>query len=294
MHRLFLRWRTVAIVAPLAVAALPLLATEAAPISRATCSFEIASLTPSSVVAGSGQFDLDVALTSAASQQATVLFDGELVSTSSPSNTVLRATIPGELLETPRTLDVVVACGSGNETPAAVFTVEGGGPTVDNIVPSSIVAGRAGFILTVNGAGFSENSAITWNGTPLDTTYADDPTKLYALVSSELIADRFPTPTIDIAVISVGEGTQPAAAAPGAVFTILRSSSDVDCGGEAEVLDALFLMRYLAGLQEESACSTNADLSRDGLTTLADVMHIRLELAGLLPEPGPLASTTQP
>ncbi len=292
------RWRRLAVLAPAAAAlVLPRTTNQGAqPAFAADCSYEIASLSPDSMVAGSGQFTLDVHLTSAASAESTpfVLFDGEFVPTD-PSNDgmVLEATIPGELLVDARSLEVTVRCSASLFTSPAAFTVAEGGSTVGSLLPSEAVAGSSWFILTVKGAGFSENTAITWDGTPLDTTY-EDPFTLLAIVGPDLIATRTPDATAEVSVMALdseGGGSSLVAAVP---FTILRSSSDVDCNGEAESADALILLRGLAGfVTDPSACSTNADGSRDNLTTIADVTHVRQELAGILTG-GPLASATQP
>lgn len=292
------RWRRMAVLAPAAAAlVLPLTTNPGArPAAAAACNYAIASLSPDTIVAGSGQFALDVHLTSAAAAQSTpfVLFDGEFVPTDpSDDGMVLEATIPGELLEDARTLDVTVQCSIGLFTAAAPFEVTAGGPTVANLLPSEAVAGSSWFILTVEGSGFSENSAITWNGTPLDTTY-EDPFTLLAIIGPDLIATRIPDATAEVSVIVLESGSEEPALAAAVPFVILRSSSDVDCNGEAESADALYLMRSLAGLSTApSNCPTNADNSRDNLTSISDVTHVRQELAGILTG-GPLASATQP
>jgi len=42
---------------------------------------------------------------------------------------------------------------------------------VDELSPNAAIAGGSGFLLTVNGSGFSMNSAVYWNSTPLITRF---------------------------------------------------------------------------------------------------------------------------
>lgn len=301
MRNSLFRWRRLAVLLPVAGLLVPaalLSQPSAPPVRAASCPYTITGLSETSMVTGSGQFVLDVTLSSAipGGSSPVVLFDGEFLPTDPDDPGMsLAAIVPGELLETARTLSVVVQCGDGDFTNAVSFEVIEGGPAVLGLLPDSAVAGSSWFILTVEGVGFSENSAITWNGTPLDTTYSDDPTKLIAAVPPSFVANRLPIATAEVGVITVGgtSGTEPASV-PAVTFTILRSSSDVDCSGEADAGDALALLRAMAGLPTgPGACSLNADRSRDDLVNLADVMHVRQELAGVLPG-GPVASLTQP
>jgi hypothetical protein len=61
-------------------------------------------------------------------------------------------------------------------------------PTLASISPSSAPEGGSDFTLTVNGTGFTNTSAVTWNHTPRTTTYIS-PTQLTAAISSDDIAE---------------------------------------------------------------------------------------------------------
>ncbi len=65
-----------------------------------------------------------------------------------------------------------LACGGYNSkstatTPAAAGTM----PTVSQLAPSSMTAGSASFVLTVNGTNFAANAVINWNGAAQSTTH---------------------------------------------------------------------------------------------------------------------------
>lgn len=68
-----------------------------------------------------------------------------------------------------------------------------------------------------------------------------------------------------------------------ATLTVLRSSSDIDCDGVPHPIDALHLMRVIAGLDLAAKnCSQDADKSGSPVPDIADVTWIRQEVAGLL------------
>ncbi len=56
--------------------------------------------------------------------------------------------------------------GSKNTTPPA----PGVKPAITALVPSSVNANSAGFVLTVNGNSFNSNAEVKWNGTSQNTT----------------------------------------------------------------------------------------------------------------------------
>jgi hypothetical protein len=60
------------------------------------------------------------------------------------------------------------------------------GPLLLNLNPSSVTAGNAGFVLTVNGSNFLPGARILWNGTPLATVFGSS-TQLTAPVPASLL-----------------------------------------------------------------------------------------------------------
>jgi hypothetical protein len=113
---------------------------------------------------------------------------------------------------------------NGGNTRAAtspVVTVQPGGtpgPSIASLSPSSVVAGSAAFSLTVNGAGFTSQSVVRWNGSDRTTTFVGA-TKLVASITA---ADVVAAGTVPITVFATA-GTSPSV--PFTVATPPSSSS---------------------------------------------------------------------
>ena len=61
-------------------------------------------------------------------------------------------------------------------------------PTLHSVAPNVMSRNIAGFQLTLNGQGFTEASAVNWNGSALPTTYVDS-TVLTAIVPATNLAN---------------------------------------------------------------------------------------------------------
>jgi hypothetical protein len=57
---------------------------------------------------------------------------------------------------------------------------------MSQIVPNTATAGTAGFMLTVNGSGFSSNSVVYWNSMPLSTTFISGNQLIAGVPASEV------------------------------------------------------------------------------------------------------------
>jgi hypothetical protein len=83
---------------------------------------------------------------------------------------------------------------------------DGGGfnppPVTTGLVPASVVAGTAGFDLTVNGNGFVSSSLVLWNGTERPTTFVSSTQLTAALAAADLAA----TGTAEVTVVSPAPG----------------------------------------------------------------------------------------
>jgi hypothetical protein len=80
---------------------------------------------------------------------------------------------------------VALGCGCGSMHNYNTMT----GPPVQmsQIVPNSVSAGTAGFMLTVNGSGFSGNSVVFWNSATLGTRFISG-NQLIAVVPQSEVA----------------------------------------------------------------------------------------------------------
>jgi hypothetical protein len=79
---------------------------------------------------------------------------------------------------------VSLGCGySSNYNPAM-----GGasGPAVTTIMPNTLMAGSAGFTLTVNGSNFGTDAVVYWNGTAHATTYVTGAQVITAIASQDV------------------------------------------------------------------------------------------------------------
>ena len=91
----------------------------------------------------------------------------------------------------PRTASIVItdnASGSpqiisltGNGTAAAAP------PAITSLSPSTITAGSAGFVLTINGSAFATGATVLWNGSTVPNTFVSA-TQMTASIGSSLIA----------------------------------------------------------------------------------------------------------
>ncbi len=91
------------------------------------------------------------------------------------------------------------------------------------------------------------------------------------------------TATLDPAVTpepsATPTATQPA---PTATATRPRPNGDVDCNGQANSIDAVYVLQYGAGMLGNLACRHNGDLSGDGRINSVDSALILQFTAGLL------------
>jgi hypothetical protein len=142
----------------------------------------LTSLSPSTVVAGSGAFTLTVNGTGFTSG-ATVAWAGSARTTTFVSPTQLTAAISASDVANAATVSVDVAQNSVRSANQLTFTVSAVVPTITSLSPTTAVAGSAGFNLTVNGTGFTNLASVTFNGSARTTTFVS-PTQLTAAITS--------------------------------------------------------------------------------------------------------------
>ncbi len=159
----------------------------------------ITNLSPSSIPAGSAQFNLVVTVANLPVGAHTVYWNGDTPLTTSDVNSgQVQAVVTPDLVALPGTATVVVQTISGNplNTPAVTFTIAG--PNVTSLQPASVIAGSAGFTLTVNGSGFIETygeltgtPVVNFGGTSssaVPTTFIGN-TQLQAAIPAALVAN---------------------------------------------------------------------------------------------------------
>jgi len=98
-------------------------------------------------------------------------------------------------------------------------------PSVSSISPTSLSAGAPGFLLTVNGNNFRQNSMVGWNGTVRTTTFVSGHQLIAAIAASDVAMPG----TAKVSVSSPPEVSP-------TTFTTASSSSGgesvhIDCAG---------------------------------------------------------------
>lgn len=133
-----------------------------------------------------------------------------------------------------------ITAAAGGVSGHATITVNNPAPTLTTISPDSAAVGASGFALTAIGSGFARDSKITWNGTPLTTTYVNA-TELTASVPS---TDLLVAASIPVTVTSPTPGggtsnplsfTVASGVTPAPVITALAPDT-VSAGGAAFTL----------------------------------------------------------
>ena len=145
----------------------------------------LTNLQPNSAVAGGPAFLLTVngaGFTNATS----ITWNGATQTTNFVNSGQLTTMIPTTLIAAAGTANVTVA-QSGQTSPSPlVFTINA--PfSLTNLQPNTAVAGDPAFLLTVNGAGFTNSTSITWNGATQATTFVNSG-QLTTMIPATLIA----------------------------------------------------------------------------------------------------------
>lgn len=137
-------------------------------------SFNLTSLNPYTVTAGSAAFTLTATGVGFANGDSITL-NGTAITTTFDSATQLHATVPATSVATPATLQVAVQDASKNTTNSLPFIVTGGTagtpPTLTSLNPNTSYNNVASVNLAANGTGFVNGSVIVWNGSAMQTTF---------------------------------------------------------------------------------------------------------------------------
>ncbi|MEO7902573.1 MAG: choice-of-anchor tandem repeat GloVer-containing protein [Capsulimonas sp.] len=138
---------------------------------------------PSTVQAGHTSFNLSIVGTGFTSSTK-AFWNGTLLTTYFISSGQIVATVPAAFVAAPTTATITVTPTTPATTPIS-FPVTAA-PVFTGMTPSTTTAGHADFTLTAIGTGFVVGAQITWNGTPLTTTYVS-PTNLTATIPAALV-----------------------------------------------------------------------------------------------------------
>ncbi len=159
-------------------------------------------------------------------------------------------------------LDIRLDCGTLGDAPAAL-----------RLEPSSVKAGQGKPVrVVVTGGGFTSNSSAIVDGVARSGVATSNNTYEFILSASEV--QTVGTITIEVETPGAGRSTL-------LTFSVrAQPASDADCNASVSLPDAIAIRRHIAGLG--TACAPDTDL--DGTATALDALYVLKVLAGLLPE----------
>ncbi|MBS1807004.1 MAG: hypothetical protein JST84_02300 [Acidobacteria bacterium] len=163
----------------------------------------LTGIAPTSATAGGATFALTVNGTNF-NDTTIVNWNGVARPTTLVNSTQVTATISAADISTAGNANVTVTnpAPGGATTSALNFTINNPVPTLTSIDPASVIAGSAGFTLTLNGTGFVNASIAQVNGVNRSTSFVN-PTKLTINLAAAEIANAG---TLNITVTNLGPG----------------------------------------------------------------------------------------
>lgn len=220
----------------------------------------------------SSTFTIDIYASASCTNKSAERYLGSVtgVGTNPSGNAVFNATTLGAFnLGEGITATATDAAGNTSELSACVVAASNAVPMITSTDPAGVVAGASDTLITVSGANFTPTTKVLWNEVEKATTFVNT-TTLQFTATAAMIGNQFGGADIRIKDEDSTIG-----------FAIWRSSSDVDCSDVADAADALALMKLLAGTAGPPICPEDANKS-GGPANLADVVHIRREIANLV------------
>ena len=132
----------------------------------------ITTISPTSVLAGSGAFTLFVSGSNFVSGSV-IDFNGAPQPTTFVSATSLTAAISASSVATAGSFSVTVTnpAPNGGTSTSSTFTVNNPLPVLNSISPTSVAVGSAAFTLSLSGSNFNASSVVNFNAKPVSTTF---------------------------------------------------------------------------------------------------------------------------
>ncbi len=148
----------------------------------------ITGLSPTSVSVGSGAFTLTVSGNNFTSGS-TVMWNGQARATTYVAAATLNAQITASDVAAISKASVTVsnAASGGGVSAAQSFSVAAAVPAITSLSPATAFTGGSAYTLTVNGTGFDSSAQVSWNGSPMVTTFVSA-TQVTAVVPATDIA----------------------------------------------------------------------------------------------------------
>jgi hypothetical protein len=147
----------------------------------------ITSISPTSVTVGGAQFTLTVnGANFLPNSLSLVRLGSAWLSSSYVSSTKMTATVPASMLAIAGTAEITVI-GTGGTTSVAIPLLINPAPaSITSLSPAALIAGSAGFMMTITGKAFTPDASCMWGTTALGTIY-NGPTQLTIAVPANLV-----------------------------------------------------------------------------------------------------------
>ena len=155
---------------------------------------QITSMSPQGVIAGSGQFAIDILGTNFVALS-TVTLNGNNIPTVFVNNATLQATVPAADVANSGTLQISVVNPpqntnqnippGGGSSNLVALTVSNPVPSISSLTPTSGAAGSAATTVTVAGSSFVSNSVVLLNGSPRTTVVTNSGALTVSLTAAD-------------------------------------------------------------------------------------------------------------
>lgn len=192
----------------------------------------LTSINPTSVIAGSGGFTLTLKGTNFTADSTVIIGGNAPLTPTSQTTTQLIVSVPSAYAATAGVVVVAVTNpqpDGGTSTPAVNLIVNNPAPTVASLVPQSMTAGGAAFLLTVNGTGFVADAMVNFGANPSLTPSSITSTQIQVTIPASDIATPG-TPAVTVTDPAPGGGPSNSAA-----FSLTAPSSFAVNGAAATV-----------------------------------------------------------
>jgi hypothetical protein len=155
----------------------------------------ITSITPTGANVGGSGITLIVIGTNFSSNSQ-IEWSGSALTTRYIGDNELTAVVPASDLASAAAITITVSDSSKGTSNAVSFMVAYLTPQISTISPSQVLAGGAGFTLTVTGTNYYPASQVLWNSSPLSTTYVSSSQLTAQIPASDIAAASTATITV--------------------------------------------------------------------------------------------------
>jgi hypothetical protein len=157
----------------------------------------LTTFVPSATQGGGPAFTLTVSGTNFV-PASIVRWEGQARPTMFVSSNELKAEISAANIASggEKAITVFNAAPGGGTSNAIAFVVSNPGPSISGLSPATVPAGGSEFVLTVNGANFSPNSVVKWNGEDRPTIFVNSGSLTATIAAADIVSPGTPQITV--------------------------------------------------------------------------------------------------